>query len=52
MKSAITDHGNRLDAIHSKLEEAEEWIRDLEDKAIENNDTEQKRKNHRTREYA
>ena len=32
MKKAINEFGNRLDAMNSSLEEAEEWIKHLEDK--------------------
>lgn len=43
MKNAITDNGNRLNAMHNRLEEAEEWISHLEDKIMENHEAEQKR---------
>ena len=45
MKSVVSEIGNRLDAIisSSRLEEAEEWINDLEDKVMESNEAEQKR---------
>jgi len=44
MKNALTDHGNRIDAKNSRLKEAEEQISDPEDKVMEHNDNEQKRK--------
>ena len=43
MKCAINTTGNRLDAVNSKLEEAEEWIGDLENTLMEINEAEQKR---------
>ena len=45
MKSVVSEIGNRLDAINSssRLEEAEEWINDLEDKVMESKEAEQKR---------
>ena len=51
MKDTIREIGNGLDAMNSRLEEAEEWISDL-DKMMENNEAEQKRqkKNCATRE--
>lgn len=43
MKSAINNIGNRLNAMNSKLEEAEEQISGLEDKIMENNEAKQKK---------
>ena len=43
MKNSIKKIENWLDAINSKLEEAEEQISDLEDRIMENNEAEQKR---------
>ena len=43
MKNSITEIKNTLDIINSKLEEAEEWVSDLEDKVMENNHTEQEK---------
>lgn len=43
MKNTVTEIRNRLDAMNSSLEEAEEKISDLEDKIIENNEIEQKK---------
>ena len=40
MKNAINEIGNRFDAINSSLEEAKEWIGDIEDKIMENNEAE------------
>ena len=48
MKNAIYDTGNRFDAMKSRMEEGEEWICDTEDKMMENNEAEQKRKDYRT----
>ena len=45
IKSAISNIRN-LDAMNSRLEEAEEQISDLEDKLMERNEAEQKRKNY------
>ena len=42
MKNTITKIQNRLDAINTRLEEAEKWISDIDDK-MENNEAEQKR---------
>ena len=42
MKNAMKKIGNSLDAMNRKLEKAEEWITDLEDKIIESNKAEQK----------
>ena len=43
MKSAINEIGNRLDAMNSRLEEAEEWISDLDDKVMESEESKPKR---------
>ena len=43
MKNQINGIGNRLDTVNSRLVEAEEWISNLEDKIMENNEAEQKR---------
>ena len=43
MKNEITQGRNRLDAMNSRLEEAEEIISDIEDKIMKNNEAEQKR---------
>ena len=43
MKSAIKKIRNTSDAMNSRLEEAEEWINDLEDKVMESNEAEWKR---------
>ncbi|VFV43401.1 Hypothetical predicted protein [Lynx pardinus] len=44
MKNAITEIRTRLAAMSTKPEEVEEGISDTEDKIVENNETEQKRK--------
>lgn len=36
MKNAITEIGNRLDKMNARLEEAEGWINDIENKIMEN----------------
>jgi len=43
MKSAKTEIRNMLDAINSRLEEAEKLITDLENRVMESNQTQQKR---------
>ena len=40
MKNAITEIGHRHDAMNTSLEEAEEWISDIEEKLMENNEAE------------
>lgn len=42
MKSTINDIKNMLDAMNSRMEEAEEWISDLQDKIMESNEAEQR----------
>ena len=44
MMSAINKIANRLQAINSRLEEAEKLMSDIEYKIMENNDTEEKKK--------
>ena len=41
MKNIINEIKNTLDGINSNLEEAEEWINDLEDRVMEINQAEQ-----------
>ena len=43
MNNTINEIKNTLDGINSRLEEGEELIRDLEDKVMESNKTEQVR---------
>ena len=43
MKNAIDEIRNRLNTMKSCLEEAEEWICEMEDKIMENNEAEQKK---------
>ena len=43
MKNLITEIENSLDGINSRLEDAHQWISDLEDRVMENNPVEQKR---------
>ena len=43
MNNAINNIENRLDAMNSRLEEAEEWISNLEDKVMKSSEAEQKR---------
>ena len=40
IKSMISEMKNTLDRINSRLEEAEEWLSDLEDKVMESNQAE------------
>ena len=40
MRSAINETRNTFDAMNNKLEEAKEWINDLEDKVMESNQDE------------
>ena len=42
MKS-ITEIQNQLHVMTTRIEEAEEWISDIEDRIMENNEAEQKR---------
>ena len=42
MKNGTNEIGNKLDAMNSKLEKAEEWISDLEDNIMENIEAESK----------
>ena len=44
MKSAINEVRNTLDAMNSRLEDPEEQINDLEDKVMESNKAEPKKK--------
>ena len=44
MKSAINEIRNMLDGMNSRLEEAEEWINDLEDRVMKSNQGKQKEK--------
>lgn len=39
----MTKVKNTLEGIHSKVNETEEWISELEDRAVEITDTEQKK---------
>ena len=43
MNNIVTEIGNRFDALNNRMEEAEEWITDIEDKIIENKKADQKR---------
>ena len=43
MKNGTTEIQNRLYVMNIRLEEAEEWISDMEDKIMENIEAEQKR---------
>lgn len=36
MKATITEIKNILEAINSRLDEAEDWVADLENKVVEN----------------
>ena len=42
--NTVIEIKNTLDGINSRLEEAEEWIGDLEDRVMESNQAEQVRK--------
>ena len=44
MKNSITEIKNTLDGINIRLEEAEEWISDLEDRGMENKLSRRKKK--------
>ena len=37
MKNAISEIWNLLDVMTTRMEEAEEWINDIEDRIMENN---------------
>ena len=41
MKNSITKMKNTLEGINSRLEKAEKWIRELEDRVMESNQAEQ-----------
>lgn len=43
MKNMIYEIKNTLQGIRSRLEDAEEWIKDLEDKVMENTQAEQQK---------
>ena len=43
MKNLITEIKNTSEGINSRLEEAKEWISDLEDREMESNQAEQER---------
>lgn len=45
IKNSITEIKNTLDGINSRAEEAEEWISNLENRVIENNQGERKKVN-------
>ena len=44
MKNSVAEIKNKLDGINRRLEEAEEWVSDLEDRMMESNQSEQERK--------
>lgn len=44
MQSSVNEIRNTLEAMNSRLEEAEKQINDLEDKVMESNDAERKEK--------
>ena len=43
MKNSINEIKNDQDGVNSRLEEAEKWITDLEDRVMESNQAEQER---------
>lgn len=43
MKNAITKIQNQLDIMTTRIEESEEWVSNIEDKILENNEVAQKR---------
>ena len=43
MKNSITEIKNTLEGVNSRLEEAKEWISNLEDRVTESNQAEQER---------
>lgn len=51
MKNTLTEIKNSLEGIDSRLEEAENWINDLEDKVAENAQLEQWKKEKKNQKY-
>ena len=44
MKNAITEIRNTLEGTNSRVTEAEEWISELEDRVVEINEAEQRKR--------
>lgn len=44
MKNAITEIQNQVDIMTTRVEESEGWVRNIDDKIMENNEAEQRGK--------